>query len=178
MLLFCACEWKYVAIFLSVNQNLLSRYNGIKFIVYLINGNILLYTTLMYFNTLLYVDFFHSLYKVNYIINIVVLIFLVLYLFFKGKISIKKYNVFLVLLLYFVVVLRTIDIIVLVLVSFMVYFSERLGMIRLDYVVWSLFGITLIYFINAMKLSLIVCECLLICEYFIPLIIERKLNYE
>lgn len=178
IVLFSLCEWKYLIVFLSVRKVRLSNYQLVQYIIYLINSNILLYTIFMYINTFLFIKSFHVLYKVNYTVNVITVICVLLYLFLKHKSELQKYKFIFIILLCFVFIARGMDLLTLLFVTIMVYFSIKLAKIRIDYLSLSLFIIIMVYDFITMNIFSVFCVFLLFCEYLIALFIERKLNNE
>ena len=175
------CEQKYIKVLLSIlsTRSALTNYKQIEYLIYLINANILMYTLIMYFNTFSFSSSIINLYYKNYFLNFLILIFSFSYLIIKYKLLVIKYKYVLIILTFFLMGVSVLDLITFVFLAIISFISSRLTKFNTNYFSAIIFPMVLVYYIVFDKnIFSIVCTCLLLFSYLVPIILERKLNNE
>ena len=175
------CEQKYIKVLLSIlsTRSALTNYKQIEYLIYLINANILMYTLIMYFNTFSFSSSIINLYYKNYFLNFLILIFSFSYLIIKYKLLVIKYKYVLIILTFLLMGVSVLDLITFVFLAIISFISSRLTKCDTNYFSAIIFPIVLVYYIVFDKnIFSIVCTCLLLFSYLVPIILERKLNNE
>lgn len=175
------CEQKYIKVLLSIlsTRSALTNYKQIEYLIYLINANILMYTLIMYFNTFSFSSSFINLYYKNYFLNFLILIFSFSYLIIKYKLLVIKYKYVLIILTFLLMGVSVLDLITFVFLAIISFISSRLTKFNTNYFSAITFPMVLAYYIVFDKnIFSIVCTCLLLFSYLVPIILERKLNNE
>ena len=175
------CEQKYIKVLLSIlsTRSALTNYKQIEYLIYLINANILMYTLIMYFNTFSFSSSIINLYYKNYFLNFLILIFSFSYLIIKYKLLVIKYKYVLIILTFILMGVSVLDLITFVFLAIISFISSRLTKFNTNYFSAIIFPMVLVYYIVFDKnIFSIVCTCLLLFSYLVPIILERKLNNE
>ena len=175
------CEQKYIKVLLSIlsTRSALTNYKQIEYLIYLINANILMYTLIMYFNTFSFSSSFINLYYKNYFLNFLILIFSFSYLIIKYKLLVIKYKYVLIILTFLLMGVSVLDLITFVFLAIISFISSRLTKFNTNYFSAILFPMVLVYYIVFDKnIFSIVCTCLLLFSYLVPIIFDRKLKNE